>query len=347
MCATKYFFWGLLVYSGSAVSDTLIILNWEEYLSPKVIEMWEEKTGHKVREVYFDNDEARDSMLIRAEQKGIDIAVVDELGAYLFGGSGNFVAARDYLPVDVGKDIDPFWRARCGEYTVPYLWGTFGIVYRSDIVKTPPTSWQDILRPSDAMAGHISILKDSVDTFAPALFARGLPLNTRNFDHLKLAFEDTKAMMNKVLTLEYPITYVSSEDSDDLYMGVAYSGDQWAMNSIVGKDIWRYTVPKEGTLLWVDCFAVLKASPKKAIAYDFINFISQARVAALNSEALSVATTIPNAKALQSDSITQNASIYPPEGVIKKGHYYEPADPESFQLRNRMASALLKIYESK
>ncbi len=328
-------------------AETLTILNWEEYLSEDTISAWEAKTGHTLRQIYFDNDEARDTLLVRTEQTNIDIAVMDEPGSRILGGSGKFVPTKQYTNVDNLKHIDPFWRDRCGDYSTPYLWGTFGLVYRTDIYQEAPTSWKAITEPDSQTKGHFSILKDTIDTFAPALLAAGYSVNTADESQLKEAYDSTRRIVPHLLTFDYPITYVaSSDDASALRLGVAYSGDQWAMNELSDSEHWAYTVPEEGTILWVDCLAVLSNSPRKEIAYDFLNFISQPEIAAANSEELYVATTSGEAKRLQSEEMRSDPTIYPPEEILKKSHYYEPVSTDNFQLRNRMTSALLKLHES-
>lgn len=346
--SSLYFGLSIALYNG-AHADTLTILNWEKYLAPEVVTAWEAKTGHTIKQIYFDNDETRNAILVRSEQEGIDIALMDQPSTALFGNSGKFVPVEDYSQTNQLHHVDSLWRSHCGSYALPYLWGTFGLVYRKDIFKEkPPTSWAAIMQPAEHLHNHIAILKDSVDTFAPALLAKNLPINTANRDLLKQAFDDTKALMAHILTFEYPITYVASNTAaEDLYLAVAYSGDQIPMNANDSEARWAYTVPEEGTLLWVDCFAITDKSANKALAFDFINYISEPKVAALNSEILRVATANSSAKKLQSEAFKNDHSVYPPQAIIDRGQHYAPTTPENFQLRNRMASALLKIHESK
>lgn len=337
-----------VLISTSVYTETLTILNWEEYLSDEAIKAWEEKTGHTIKQIYFDNDEARDSYLVKSELEGIDIAVMDEPASQLFGEANKFEQVNNFTQADNLKHLGKFWRERCGAYSVPYLWGTIGLVYRNDVFDEPPSSWKVLLDPKESLKGHFSYLKDSIDTFAPALFTLGFEVNTENKNQLKQAFELTKNITPHLLTLDYPITYVSaSPEGSELHLGVAYSGDQWVMNDATNSDLWSYTVPEEGTIVWVDCFAVLEKSKNKNLAIDFINFISSPEVAAKNSEELYVASTNESAKKLQSEEMLNDETVYPKEDIIARSQYYEPISAENYRLRSRMASALLKLYESK
>lgn len=90
--------------------QTLRILNWEAFLSDDSSREWESRTGATIDQVYFDNDENRNTPNL--------------------------------------SHVDPQWLTQCGEYSTPYQWGTMGLVYRKDILSTPPLSWSAPLNPA-------------------------------------------------------------------------------------------------------------------------------------------------------------------------------------------------------
>lgn len=135
----------------SAHAETLTLLNWEEYLSEEIIKAWEARSGHKIEQVYFDNDEDRDNVLVGHKNKVIDLVVIDETANRIFGNKGTFVALTSYKGVQNLNLVDKNWHKNCGPYGTPYLWGTLGISYRTDKILLPPTS------------------RDFIDTLAPAL----------------------------------------------------------------------------------------------------------------------------------------------------------------------------------
>ena len=157
-------------------ADTLRLLNWDEYLSQNVLSQWQ-ATGHDIESVLIDNDETRDAVLLNSVDNLIDLAVIDETVSKRFGSEGRLVEVNE-TNVPSLANVEPFWRERCGNYAVPYLWGTLGIAYRADKVEQPPTSWQDLLQPGDALKGHIGMMDDHIDMLAPALFANGHSLNS-------------------------------------------------------------------------------------------------------------------------------------------------------------------------
>ena len=336
----------LFLLSVQIQAETLTILNWEEYLSPSVIEAWQAKSGHSIKQIYYDNDEDRDSVLIDYTGNTIDLVVTDEMAAKFFGEQGTLLAIKEYQAANT-QGIDAEWQQLCGEHSIPYLWGTLGIAYRKDKV-APPSSWGEILHPSAELKYHYGLMEDYTDLLAPALFFNNKSINTENQAELKEAFELSKDAASHALTFDYGISFItSSEQREDLYMTLAYSGDQYALNAKAGKEVWDYTTLKEGTVTWVDCMAVLQNSPRKQIAFDFLNYLYDAKVAARNSEDVYVATPLPQAKVLQSEEFINDVTVYPPEAIMAKLQRYKKLSDENVLLRHRITASLVKLNESK
>ena len=339
---------GLLLVSTLLLSDTLTILNWEGYLDSSVISRWQKQSGHTLQQIYFDNDEDRDSVMVGHKDRVIDLVVLDESASKTFGASGTLLAFKSNPKVANIQGVDQRWQDVCGDYSVPYLWGTLGVAYRTDKILSAPTSWHEILTPNKALSGHIGLMDDFVDLLAPALFVDNHSINTNDVGQLKGAFERLKDLLPHVLTFEYSISFLdSSQHKDNLYMTLAYSGDQYLLNEKSGSENWDFTTLKEGTVAWMDCFAVMMDSPRQDLALDFLNFLYQPEIAALNSEALYVATPMQSARALQTREFLSDTTVYAPVEVMNKAQYYEVLDKKNILLRNRITSSLVKIHESK
>lgn len=348
MKASIIFAFILVVLSVDTHAETLRILNWEDYLHPRVIEIWKQETDVDIEQIYFDSDEDRDEILNDASSGNIDIAVVDEAVSELFGGKGK-IEKLDESNIPNLKHIDPFWRRACGQYTIPYMWGTLGIGYRSDKVDQAPHSWNALLQPDDDLQGHIGILGDYRDMLAPALFVLGYSLNTGNEGELKAAFEILKNQASSVLTYEYAITLMKNggKDAEQLHMALVYGGDQNVINEIIGKPgLWQYSVPREGTILWVDCLAAIQESPRNKLALQFIDFLNRPDIAAMNAEFLGFGT--PNQSAIQhmSEDYRSNQSIFPSQDILSRSQQYKVLDKNNIILRKRITSAIRKIHES-
>mgnify|MGYP003631813974 CR=1 FL=1 len=336
----------LFLFSLSLQAQTLTILNWEEFLSEDVIKDWEEQTGHKIKQVYYDNDEDRDALLIDYDGNEIDIVIADELATQSFGRKGTFLAISELQTQNI-QNVDPHWQKLCGNYSVPYLWGTLGIVYRKDKI-APPDSWQIISDPQPKIRGHYGLMEDFIDLLAPALLTHNKSINTESESDLKEAFEGLKLSAKHALTFDYAITFLSSSElADQLYLALAYSGDQYALNEKAGSEVWEYTTLNEGTATWLDCVSVMSSSPRKTVAFDFLNYLFDINTAAKNSEDVYSASPISKAKALQSEEYQNDKTVYPPEHIMKNSQYYTAISSENTLLRNRITASLVKIHESK
>jgi len=321
-------------------ADNLVFYNWEDYISQSVIDQFESETGHTIEILVFDRDNERDELVASQATKGIDLVLVDSISTKLFGKNNllvpftnDFKESRDNLE---GK-----WRNSCGQYGMPYLWGTLGIAYRSDKVIPAPTSWADLLDPQNAHKNHINMQLDTTDTLIPALKLLGLSINTEKIDDLKAAYKLLAAQKEHVLSYEYIVSYNAiAGNRDKVHMALAYSGDQSSLEHADSKPKWAYVVPKEGTVVWLDCISILSSSTKKQAATAFINFINRPKIAAINAQELWVAT--PNIKALQhvSEQYLSDNTIFPSADVFKDSEFYRVLSNSSIRLRNRIVHQL-------
>jgi spermidine/putrescine transport system substrate-binding protein len=329
-------------------AETLSLLNWEEYLSEAVIERWEAETGVKIQQVYFDSGDKRDEVLAKPDHQ-IDISLTELISANRFGERG-LLEPIDFKALPNLKHVSERWRNSCGAHAIPYLWGTLGIAYRTDRMPVAPQSWADLLQPTRSDEPHIIMMEDHEDILAGPLLYRQHSINTSSNEDLKAAFDMLTAQSSAVLTYEYAITSLRSQRYlDKADMALAYSGDQQVLNEVEGVEgePWRYVVPKEGTLLWVDCLSVPAKGSKKELAYRFLNFISDPQIAALNATDLGVATPNAAARALQPAEISEDPTIYPTEAVLQNSQIYEPRPMQATQTRRRIISALINAHDAR
>lgn len=326
-------------------SQTLNILNWDDYISESVIQAWEEQTGAKVRIVTYDDEIIRDALLTDSRQNQIDLAIVDSQSA-------NKLAELSYLArlddVTTDTSVEPRWLKQCGNFAAPYLWGTFGIAYRTDKVTSPITSWKDLFSSRADISGHIGMLNDFYAFTAPALLTLNLHHNTHKEDDLKQAYELLKKQAHDVITYEYaPSFLLNPNNQDKLYAAAVYSGDQYTMNELVGSEVWDYVLPEEGSFVWLDCWVIPIQSGKKMLAKSFLSFIGRPDIAAENSEELGVATVSRAAYELQSEEFRMDELTYPPKETFSRLLPFDPLPESNVRQRTRMFEAVKVIHESK
>lgn len=335
-----------LLLPQSVRAETLNLLIWESYIDEAILRDWTAKTGVEVHQTYYDSGDARDEVL-SDPNSGVDLVVTGENGAKLFGGRGILtVLARENIPSLA--EYEDGWVSRCGVYGVPYLWGTMGILYRSDAVTTPPSSWADLMRPAEALRNHIAMYRDHHEAFVPALVLLGKSINSNDNETLKEAYELMKAQAPFVLTYDYIVTSVqNAEVGPQVQMALGYSGDQHTLNKLGKAGQWHYAVPQEGTLSWLDCLSVSDRSRRKDLALDLLDHIASAASAARNAISLNMPTANREALKLLPANIRDNPEIYPAPEILAKSQYQEELTVPSVQARRRIISSLVQFRDSR
>lgn len=338
------FFSFLACSTAAARAETLNVLIWEKYISPAVVERWKEETGVEIRQIFFDNGDDRDR-LMSDPQSEIDLVILNESSTRRLARSGLIVEVSESNVPTIANSV-PRWRDRCVGRALPYFWGTVGIVYRPDKVAAAPTSWNDLLKPSPEMRGHVAMVSGFDDVMTPSLVLNGKSVNSEDETDLKGAYEILKAQAPSVRTYTYIVT--SSQDEtygSDLFMALGYSGDQFVLAES-SSNPWRYVVPKEGTVVWVDCFAAMAHSRRKDLALQFLNFINRPEVAARNAVDMSMPTTNRPATDLLPAAMRNDLQIFPPQAILDASQFYEEPSAKVVQLRKRIANSLFNYHDA-
>lgn len=335
----------LLVAPKLAYPGKLTILTWQGHFSQAIVDQWQQESGHRIELIYYDNEEKRDR-IIASQPMQIDIAVIDTSNTQTFG-NGGFLAEIDPQQHTNEKHLYAAHRQACTRYGSPFNWGVIGIAYRADKLPSPPTSWRDLLIPSEALQGHVGMLEDYYDTLIPPLILHGYAINTDNPLQLQHAFQTLKRQMPAVLTYKHPLSFIQNDPkAESLYMAMAYSGETDLFNrEYDNANTWRFSIPDEGSALWIDCLAILQHSKQKAIAASFINYLQQPSIAARNSLDTQIATANRTALSRFDEQELQTINL-PNADTIAKSQRYTPLSAENILLRNRITNSLLKMHDS-
>ncbi|RJX70417.1 spermidine/putrescine ABC transporter substrate-binding protein [Vibrio sinensis] len=323
---------------------SLNIYMWEDTLSPSVANEWEKRTKTSLQLSHFDNDDERSLLMNRNTQLPFDIVVLDNVSANIYGRLGSFI---DLSQIKNRKHNADKWNQACGDYAIPYFWGTVGIVYRKDFIQKPPTTWQEFVSPPDDVAGRIGMINDSIETFLPLFYSKDISPISEDPSLIAQTYPDLLSFSEKVLTFEYALSYVRSHDSsENLWMALAYSGDQYSLNRYYGSEKWAYTLPDGEAFLWVDCLAISSHSSNIAAATDFIEYISDPKVAAKN--AIDVKSATPNLSALKllPKTYLDDASLFPAPSVMENGQIDTELSATSISLRAKVINSILKRHEA-
>ena len=324
--------------SGSAApsggADNGKVLNlyiWSDYLAPKTLSKFEKQTGIKVNATYYDTNEALDAKML-AGGSGYDVVV--PTASYF----ERQIKAGVYLPLDKSKlpnltNMDPQMMAKVAVHDpgnahgVIYLWGTNGIGYNEKMVKellpdAPVDSWRLVFDPkvaSKLAKCGISVLNSPAEMMRAVFSYLGKDPNSQNPDDLAQG----EAVLMKVRPYIRSINsseYIDALANGDLCVAVGYNGDvlqarDRAQDANKGVDI-KYSIPKEGTILWFDMLAIPKDAPHPESAYAFINFLMTPEVIGEITNFKGYANA--NAVAQPLASVKNDPGVYPTPDMMPK-----------------------------
>lgn len=323
-------------------ADEVKIFIWEKYISQDVINAFTKETGHTVKQVYFENENIRDSVVISGRGDAYDLIMTGSRSMRTINTSQYFIPlSGDVVPNQ--RHINPQWHHACSKYAMPYAKGMIGIAYRTSVAQTPITSWQQLFYPPQEHTGRIAMIRDEVDAVAASLLANKHHPLSENVDELKQAFSLFKNQLAHLLTYRYGVSYaLEHKEKSKLSMTFAYSGDEFTLQKSTGHIDWRFVVPEEGSLFWVECLAIPMNAKSKSAAYAFLNFINDPKVAMKNAEDERFSTVNDSALEFASSAYLNDNEMMPTIVESENVTTFKMMSNSSLKLRNRMMSALTK-----
>lgn len=306
-------------------SNVLYVYNWGEYIEPALIEKFEKETGIKV---IYDTFEQNEDMYMKVKEGGnnYDVVVPSDYMAEKMIKQG-MLEKIDYSKIPNFKYIDEKFRNLDydpkNEYTVPYMWGTVGILYNKNKVKENVDSWNILW--DEKYKDNIIMMNSTRDTLGVALKRLGYSMNSRNEAELEKAKESL--IKQKDIVLAYLVDETKNQMvNEEADMAVVYSGD-----AIVAKDEnenLEYVIPKEGSNLWFDTLAILKNAKHKENAEKFINFLTDPENAKVNAEYIGYSLPATEAKKLLDKEVQEDVTAYPDLSKHKNMEIFK--DPSDF-----------------
>jgi len=251
----------------------IVISNWDGYMPKDLLEKFTKETGIQAEMTVHATNEEIMGKVVASGGKGYDVLFVSGQFGEALKKLG-LVAELDHAKIPNLANLYPEAMKLSHDeglhYSVPYAWGTTGLCYRSDIIKQEPTSWNDLLKPADAIKGKTTMLATDRWLMMPALLAQGSSVNTVKEDEIAKA--KAQLIETKKTLLAYDdTTFYTKLVAGEAVMVEAWDG--WCNYGITEKPEIKYVVPKEGSDMWVDTMVVTSASENKEAAEAFINYI--------------------------------------------------------------------------
>ncbi|WP_062353854.1 ABC transporter substrate-binding protein [Bacillus kwashiorkori] len=306
---------------GYTGGNTLTVYNWGDYIDPDLITQFEEETGIKVIYETFDSNEA---MMTKIQQGGTsyDVAVPSEYAIEKMK-EDDLLQKIDQSKIPNLKNIDerfldlPFDPGN--EYSVPYFWGTVGIVFNPKLLgEREFHSWNDLW--ADDLKNQILLIDGAREAMGFALNSLNYSLNDTNVDHLqeaKAKLQELQPNIKAIVGDEIKMLIVNEEAP----IGVVWSGD--AADMMWENDDLDYVVPEEGSNLWFDNFVIPKTARNVEGAHKFINFMLDAEINAQNTDYVGYSTPNKAAMALLDEETIEDERFYPSSELTDRLEVYE------------------------
>lgn len=310
---------------GGEKQETLNVFNWGEYIDEDLISKFEEETGIKVNYETFSTNE---DMYVKVKSGGssYDVLIPSDYMIEKMA-KEDLLQELDYSKIPNITNISPMFQDLIfdpdNKYSVPYFWGTVGILYNTEQVDDVVDSW-DILW-NEKYANKILMMDSQRDSLAVALKKLGYSMNTRNETELEEAKQEL--IEQKPLVLAYIVDEIRDKMlSGEGAVAVAWSGD--AMDVILSGENFEYVVPKEGSNFWIDAMVVPANAKNPDAAHKFINFMTDPENAAANSEYIGYSTPNEAALELLPEEMINSDVAYPSQEVIDNCEIFR--DPGDF-----------------
>ncbi|MBD5085754.1 MAG: extracellular solute-binding protein [Clostridiales bacterium] len=319
----------VVLLTGATSSQPVVnVCSWGEYIDEDLITQFEEETGIRVNYQTAESNEALYSLL---KSGGADYDVIvpsDYMISQLI--EEDMLEELDYSQIPNFELIDQRFRNLPydpeNKYTVPYTWGTLGLIYNANMVDEDLDSWGALY--GDEYAGSVLLINNSRDALGAALLHLGYSVNTTDEAEIREAFGlISDASRRGVFQGKVMDQVFQKMEGGNAAIASYYAGDYLSMleNQADGVDL-CYVIPEEGANWFVDAMCVLKDAPHYENAMKWINFIASTDANLANMDYIWYAS--PNAEALEQ---------YP---AYYEELYGEELDPELYEIMAAPADVL-------
>ena len=307
------------------------VYNWGEYISNgsddsvDVVSAFEQLTGIKVNYTTFDSNE---SLYAKLKSGGVSYDVIFP-SDYMVGKMANegmlSELNMDNIPNFAGigetyldRSFDPG-----NKYSVPYMWGTTGIIYNTTMVEEPPTKWADMW--DVAYTNNVLMFNNSRDAYAIAAKTIGLSMNPQSVDEITAITDALKKQKNIVQA------YVMDEVFDKMEGGEAamapyYAGD--AITMIDENPDLAFVHPEEGVNFFIDNMCIPANAKHQEAAEMFINYLCEPDVGLANADFIGYSTPITAVWEMLDDDLKYSEIAYPSEDIAAKEEVFTALSDE-------------------
>lgn len=319
---------------------TINVYNWGQYIADgsdgyiDVNRAFTEATGIEVNYMTFDSNE---TMYTKLKTGGSTYDVIipsDYMVARLV--AEDMLAELDYSNIPNYALVDEAYKNTSfdpeNKYSVPYTWGTVGLIYNTKYVDEADVGSWDLLW-NEKYSGKILMFDNPRDAFAIAQLLQGIDINTEDADELRSAAY--KLIEQKPLVQEYVMDQIFSKmEREEAWIAPYYAGDYLLMAE-ENPDLAFY-FPKEGFNLFIDAMCIPKNCQNKAAAEAYINFLCNPEISGENLDYLGYSTPISEAKQYMDPDTAASEIAYPTQETLSNGRAFINLSAETSQFTDSL-----------
>lgn len=310
---------------GTGKQVTINVFNWGEYIGEQTIEDFE--NAYPNIKVNYENFTTNEDMYVKIKTGGsaYDVAIPSDYMIKRMRDEG-LLNKINMSNIPNFKYIDDRFKSLSydpdNEYSVPYMWGTVGILYNKTMVSDTVDSWNILW--NDKYKKQILMSDSERDAIGITLKMMGFSMNTKDVSQLEQAKE--KLMEQKPLVMAYVVDEVRDMMiGESAALAVVWSGEAYYCMS--ENENLSYVIPKEGTNYWFDSMVIPSTSKHQKEAEIFINYMCEADVAFNNADYIGYATPHIEVMKMLDPELISDRSAYPLQEDLDNYEIFEyPGD---------------------
>ncbi|MBE6972209.1 MAG: spermidine/putrescine ABC transporter substrate-binding protein [Ruminococcaceae bacterium] len=329
---------------GKQEGNVVNVYNWGEYIDESIFEEFEAETGITVNYNTFSSNEMLYSSIKSGGSKYDVIIPSDYMVARMI--SEDLLLKLDYSKIPNMKNLDEQYLHLefdpQQQYSVPYMWGTTGIIYNTTMVDEAPTSWMDLFTTD--LRSQVLIFDNPRDCIGLALKALGYSFNTTNEEEIRQAAELLMEQKREGIVQAYVMDQIFDKMiNNEAAIGTYYAGD-YVIMAEENPDL-AFCLPEEGANLFVDSMCVPSCCENYDNALAFINFMCRDDIVLRNCDAVGYSTPSATAHDIMDPEMAEDPIIYPDEDVLEKCESFGglPSDVLSFYDHEWIRICLAKV----
>lgn len=305
----------------TATEKPLKIFNWEEYIGSETIEKFIGETGIRVIEDHYEDEEEMFA-LVRSDLSAYDLVVAsDDLVREMI--EAKILSAIDKEKLANFKNLDDQFLNLTFDpgqtYSIPYLWGTTGIIINRKYIEENTDSWSVLFNRDHS--GRIAMLNNPYEVLSAPLKIMGKSINSRETEVLEEAGFMLMEQKEYIAGYFDAVAIADKLVNEEIWAAQIYSGEGLA--AMDENEYLDFIIPAEGAPIWLDTFVIPRDAENRDAAHEFLNFILDPEINASIASELWYATANREALKYMDHEVLESPAVFPDGPTLERCEYYQ------------------------